>query len=107
MTAELLQARLTGFEPPALSKVSLEVVQLSIECVETTTACFTAVGKELSASKMLFASIEPGRGTQVRISVTLFDVDARKRKRTSARVFKNEDAAMAGLKKIIAEATKP
>lgn len=106
MTTQLLEARLKGYEPPALSKVSLEVVQLSIECVDTTPSCYTAVGKELAASKMLFASIEPGKGRQVRISVTLFDVDAQKRKRTTTKVFKNEDAALAGLAKVIAEATK-
>ena len=107
-TERLQRARLRGFNEPDISKVSLEVVQLSIECVEPTVACYERVGKELAASQMLFAEIVRGpRSDSVKVTITLFDVDAKVRKRAVAKVFASEDDVPFGVADVVAEATKP
>ena len=78
--------QLKGIDDYFLSKVTLEVVQLSIECVEQSTACYLAVGKSLAAQKLLLGHIVAGatatkgkkkdRVPAVKVSVTLFDVDS-------------------------------
>src|SRR4051794_11223199 len=76
-TERLRRARLRGFLEPQVSKVSLEVVQLSIECVERTPSCYEAVGKSLAANELLFAEIDEGPKKQsIKVTVTLFDVDS-------------------------------
>jgi len=107
-TERLRRARLRGFNEPDISKVSLEVVQLSIECVEPTVACYERVGKELAASQMLFAEIVRGpKRDSVKVTITLFDVDAKVRKRAVAKVFASEDDVPFGVADVVAEATKP
>ncbi|MDB4960012.1 MAG: hypothetical protein JWP01_11 [Myxococcales bacterium] len=107
-TERLRRARVKGFQEPEVSKVSLEVVQLSIECVEPTPTCYEAVGKELSASQLLFAEIDPGpKRDQVKVTVTLFDVEGRKRKRAVAKIFATEDDVPFGVADVVSEATKP
>src|SRR5262245_50766785 len=41
--------RMKGIDDYFLSRVTLEVVQLSIECVEPNSACYAAVGHSLGA----------------------------------------------------------
>lgn len=107
-TERLRRARLKGAGLPEVSKVSLEVVQLSIECVEPTAACYTAVGKQLAANRLLFARIDPGpEREQLKITVTLFDVDAQHQTRAAAKVFSSEDDVPFGIAEVVAEATKP
>lgn len=105
-TEKLQHAPLHG--EPRLSKVSLEVVQLSIECVEPTPICYTAVGKELAVDQLLFAEIAPGpKAQQVQVKVTWFDVDARRSKRSVVKVFSNEAALRSSIDNVVAEATRP
>lgn len=116
-TASLAKAQVAGIDNIEVSKVSLEVVQLSIECVEPTPDCYGAVGKSLAANRLLFAQVAPGtlppvkpkRGVKpakdVRITVTLFDVDTRLPTKTAEKVFPNETDATAGIDGLIAEAT--
>lgn len=107
-TERLRRARLRGFNEPDISKVSLEVVQLSIECVEATVACYERVGKELSASQLLFAEIGAGpKRDSVKITITLFDVETKTRTRAVAKVFASEDDVPFGVADVVAEATKP
>jgi hypothetical protein len=107
-TERLRRARLRGFNEPDVSKVSLEVVQLSIECVEPTVTCYERVGKELAASQLLFAEIDPGpKRDSVKVTVTLFDVEAKVRTRAVAKVFATEDDVSFGVADVVAEATKP
>lgn len=107
-TERLRRARLRGFNEPDVSKVSLEVVQLSIECVEPTVACYERVGKELAASQMLFAEIAAGpKRDSVKVRVTLFDVDAKVSTRSAEKVFATEDDVPFGVADVVAEATKP
>jgi hypothetical protein len=99
-----------GVDEVEVSKVSLEVVQLSIECVEPTDTCYEAVGKSLAANRLLFAQVGPGvikRGKKrdVRVTITLFDVDTRASQKTAEKVFPSEKDATAGVDTLIAEAT--
>src|SRR5262249_39804595 len=49
--------KVDGVDDYFLSKVTLEVVQLSIECVQPSNECYSAVGKSLSANKLLLGHI--------------------------------------------------
>jgi hypothetical protein len=105
ITASLAKARVAGADETQVSQVSLEVVQLSIECVEPTAACYEAVGKSLSANRLLFAQIAPGGRKQLKVTITLFDVDARA-PRSAVKVFPNEKAAADGVANLVEEATR-
>lgn len=108
VSASLSSARVAGIATTAVSKVSLEVVQLSIECVDPTDACYRAIGRSMSANRLLFARIDPGATRwQLRVTVTLYDVDAGSAKRIAAKLFPTEDQAVAGAAALVAEATQP
>lgn len=107
VSAQLSGARPAGVDATSVSKVSLEVVQLSIECVDPTDACYQAIGRSMSANQLLFARIDPGATRrQLRVTVTLYDVDARAAKRTAEKLFPSEDQAVAGAAALVAEATR-
>ena len=59
-TDSLAQAHVNGIDCTQVSSVSLEVVQLSIECVEASTACYQVVGRTLGANFLLFARDRAG-----------------------------------------------
>ncbi|HTL32354.1 MAG TPA: hypothetical protein VL326_04490 [Kofleriaceae bacterium] len=105
VTESLERASVSGVDERNVSKVSLEVVQLSIECVESTPACYRAVAKTLSANRLLFAQISAEKKKAVKVSVTLFDVDAAN-PRTAEKVYPNEKAATAGVGDLVSEATR-
>jgi hypothetical protein len=104
ITDSLAKANVSGVERKQVSKVSLEVVQLSIECVEPSPECYAQVGKSLEANRLLFAQVSGGK-RKVEVTVTLFDVDAKSPK-TAKRTFANEQAATAGVADLVAEATR-
>lgn len=107
VSESLGSARVAGVDATSVSKVSLEVVQLSIECVDPTDACYQAIGRSMSANRLLFARIDAGAAKrQLRVTVTLYDVDARSAKRTAEKLFVNEDQAVAGAAALVAEATR-
>src|SRR5690349_6979220 len=56
-TDSLSHAQVAGLGIAQVSKVSLEVVQISIECVDSSAACYQAVGRSLTANGLLFAQI--------------------------------------------------
>jgi hypothetical protein len=101
----LAHVQVKGIDEIKVWKASLEVVQMQIECVDTTPACYVAAGKELHADRLLFAQI--GGRKQVDVTVTLFDVASSTQPRTAHDVFDDEAAAIAGIPKLVAEATKP
>ncbi len=106
-TERLRRARVKGLDEPQMSKVSLDIVQLQIECVEPNASCYEAVGKELAANQMLFAEIVSGpRKDSIRVTVTLFDVDLKKRRKAASKVFASEEDVVWGVADVIAEATK-
>jgi hypothetical protein len=108
-TERLRRARVRGMDEPQVSKVSLEVVQLSIECVERTPGCYERVGKSLvpPANELLFAEIDEGpKPESVKVTVTLFDVDSKQRKKAAIKVFASEEDVVWGVADVVAEATK-
>ena len=107
VSESLSSAQVGGVDKTSVSKVSLEVVQLSIECVDPTDTCYQAIGRSMSANRLLFARIDAGAARrQLRVTVTLYDVDAKSAKRTAAKLFVNEDQAVAGVAALVAEATR-
>jgi hypothetical protein len=105
----LRDAKVKGVDDYFLSKATLEVVQLSIECVEQTSACYTAVGKQLSANRLLLGRIvaagKKKHDHSVRVNLTLFDVDAGEAMNMVERVFHSPEAASQGASDLVAEAT--
>lgn len=104
-TEALSHAKVAGVDESGTSKVSIEVVQLSIECLGPTVSCYDAAAKSLSANKILFAQIDTD-GQKPRITVTLFDRAAKSSPRTAEHTYATEAAAMAGLVGLVAEATR-
>jgi hypothetical protein len=105
LTDSLNDAKIGGIDRKELSKVSLEVVQLSIECVEPSPKCYAEVGKSLAANRLLFAQIAKSHRHHVQVTVTLFDVDSLE-PRTTQKSFASEQEATAGIKELVAEATR-
>lgn len=105
ITESLEHATIANIDDTQVAKVSLEVAQLSIECVEETVECYAKVGKSLSANRLLFAQIAGEDKKRISVTVTLFDVDARK-PRTARRVFANEQEASAKIDELVGEATR-
>jgi hypothetical protein len=107
VSASLSGAAIGGVDETRLSKVSLEIVQLSIECVDPTDACYQAIGRSMSANRLLFARIDAGAPRrQLKITVTLYDVDAKASRRTAEKLFATEELAVAGAAALVAEATQ-
>jgi hypothetical protein len=106
-TDSLSRAQVTGLGAAQVSKVSLEVVQIAIECVDPSSACYQAVGRSLTANSLLFAQIAALKRQQLKITVTLFDVDAKAARTKAEKVFESEDEATAGIADLVAEATRP
>lgn len=104
-TESLAGANVQGVDETEVRKVSIDVVQLQIECLDPTPACYSAAGKAISADELLFAKIS-GAKKQVDVTVTLFDVDRSKVKHEAHDSFASEDLAIAGIPKLVAEATK-
>ena len=105
-TERLRRARVKGLDEPQMSNVSLDVVQLQIECVDPNADCYERVGKELAANQMLFAEIASGpRKDSIRVTITLFDVDLKKRRKAASKVFASEEDVVWGVAEVIAEAT--
>src|SRR4051812_24392870 len=107
----LHSVKVNGIDDYFLSKVTLEVVQLSIECVQPTSDCYSAVGKSLSANRLLLGHIaavgKKRRDKSVRVTITLFDVDAGEASNVVDRVFKTPELASQGAQDLAAEAAEP
>jgi hypothetical protein len=105
----LHDVKVRGVDDYFLSKATLEVVQLSIECVEQTAACYSAVGKQLGANRLLLGHIvAAGRKKHdhsVRVSITLFDVDGGEAVNEVNRLFRSPEAASQGATELVTEAT--
>jgi hypothetical protein len=101
----LADVRVAGVDEYFKPRVALEVVQLSIECVDPTPACYTQVGKSLRANKLLMAVITGGSGHHrkrpVKLRIILFDVDQQREIRATERQFKNQDQALADAEDLV------
>jgi hypothetical protein len=103
VTDALAHAHITGVDRTQVSKVSLEVVQLSIECVEPSPACYQAVGRSLSADRILFAQIAPGpKRNEIKVTVSLFAMTDLF-PHTAERVFASEQEASAQVNELLTE----
>ena len=111
LNKSLHDVKVSGVDDYFLSKVTLEVVQLSIECVQQTSDCYSAVGKSLSANKLLLGRVVPvgkrKRDKSVRVTITLFDVDAGEAANVVDRVYKTPELASQGAQDLVAEAVAP
>jgi len=109
LNKSLHDVKVKGVDDYFLSKVTLEVVQLSIECVQPTSDCYSAVGKSLSANKLLLGHIaavgKRKRDKSVRVTITLFDVDSGEAANVVDRVYKTPELASQGAQDLVAEAT--
>lgn len=105
-TESLVNAHVDGLGVAQVSKVSLEVVQLSIECVDASAECYEAVGRSLTAHGLLFAQIAQLKKRQLKVTVTLFAVDAKSPRTKAEKVFASEDEATAGIADLVAEVTR-
>jgi hypothetical protein len=93
-----------GVDDYFLSRVTLEVAQLAIECVDVTNECWMAVGKSLTSDRLLLAQItRPGKKKDrtVQLSVTYFDVGSGQPVHAANHTFKTEDEALRGMKDLI------
>jgi hypothetical protein len=103
----LREVRMDGIDDYFLSKVTLEVAQLSIECVEQSNECYSLVGKSMAANKILMASVLGGgkhRHERVRLIITLFDVDTGQAQNVVEQLFKNAELASSGAAEMVQRA---
>jgi hypothetical protein len=106
LNEQLRDVKVAGVDDYFVSKVTLEVIQLSIECVDQTVECYAAVGKSLAANHLLFGTIVGGtrkRDKSVKIVLSLFDVASASFTRTVERQFKSLDEAMRGASELVAQ----
>lgn len=112
LNAQLRDVQVKGVDDYFISKVTLEVVQLSIECVEQTPQCLGQVGKSLSAQRLLVARLTPGatprrggkRNRPVTVSVTQIDAEQGTALQQAEKEFKNEQEAMQGITDVVNQA---
>lgn len=107
----LAGAHVPGATAHSQATVTIEDAQLSVECVESTAACYAAVGKSLGANRLVFAEITKGgkkkKPAGIKVTVTLFDVDAGAVTRSSDRSFKKEAEAVSAVKDLVDAALGP
>jgi hypothetical protein len=106
LSARLAAAKVPGVDDTQVSKVSLEVVQLSVECVEPTNTCYDAIGRSMAVDRLLFARLDPGGKRQLKVTVTLYDVDAKAAMRTATKLFTNEAEASSGVAALVDEVAR-
>jgi hypothetical protein len=106
----LARMRVRGVDETFVSKVTLEVVQISIECVDPTAGCYTAVGKTLEADRLLMAHITGGqrrRDRSVKVVVSYFDVDRGAPIHSVERLFRSQEEARHGISELLDAAVDP
>lgn len=89
--------------------VTLDVVQVQIECLEETEACYLAAGKSLNVNRLLIGRIgRPEKKAKgVRVTVTFFNVDTGLTANTVDRVFRKQDDAVKTIGALVAEVFGP
>jgi hypothetical protein len=64
----------------AVAKVSMQVAQLSLECVEASESCYQAVGRFLLADRLLWVEVESDSDMTTtagaKVTISLFGVEA-------------------------------
>jgi hypothetical protein len=106
----LPKMRVRGADETFVSRVTLEVVQISIECVDPTPDCYAAVGKSLAAERLLMSQIVGGqrrRDRSVKVVVSYFDVERGAPIHSIERLFRNQDEARRGISELLDAAVDP
>jgi hypothetical protein len=101
----LESARIANVDHHFRAPVSMEVAQLSLECIEAQPRCYEVVGKHLRANRLLWAELSlPNKGGRaLRATVLLFDVDRLVQVHRAEREFSGPDAAVAGFSSMVEE----
>jgi hypothetical protein len=100
------RVRLDGAGPMVKAKVSMEVAQLSLECVSATDDCYTQVGKYLQVDRLLWGQIARDSQTAgVTVTVVLLDVDRGASVARAQQTFAQSQAAIEGLATLVDKAT--
>jgi hypothetical protein len=73
----LTRLEVAGATESVRAPVSMEVAQLTIECIEPTVACYSAVGRSFRADRLLWLEMAAGEASApgLRITLALFDVN--------------------------------
>jgi hypothetical protein len=107
----LQKVKVPGVDEQQFGKVTLEVVQLAIECVDATADCYTAVGQSLNSNELLFAQIfdvpTKRRKKLINLVLTRYDVDRHTTRSSAQHVFTSEAEALAQLKGLLDLAVGP
>jgi hypothetical protein len=102
----LARLRPAGVTASAKAPVSMEVAQLTIECIQPTAACYSAVGRSIDADRLLWLEIARSTpdGKAVRVAVAFYDVQAGAFLRRAERTFASTAEARTGIQPFVAEA---
>jgi hypothetical protein len=105
LNQQLEMVRLADVDRHQRAPVSMEVAQLSIECIEPAPRCYIAVGKQLQVDRLLWAELaRPNkRGPALKATVVLFDVARGLEVRRTERDFAGPEAARAGFAGLVNE----
>jgi hypothetical protein len=103
---QLARTHLSGMGPTVRAKVSMEVAQLTLECVSPTDECYTRVGRYLEVDRLLWGQIaRDPRSTGVRVTIVLLDVGRGAPLGRAEEIFARNEAAIGGLRKLVDQAT--
>jgi hypothetical protein len=94
---------ISGVDVSFRAPVSMEVAQLSLECVAQTTACYTQVGNSLQANRLLWAELAAvGTGHKhLKAVVSLFDVDQKRLVRRAQETYDGREGALQQLDRLM------
>jgi len=93
----LARVAIDGVTDVVQAPISMEMAQLTIECINRSPACYGAVGRSMKADRLLWADVQREEGGAVTINVSLFDVGTGVIARKFDQKFASEDAARAGI----------
>ena len=104
---QLARARVTGVGPMVRAKISMEVAQLSLECVSATDECYTQVGKFLQVDRLLWGQIaRDSQTTGVKVTIVLLDVERGAQLGRAEETFPKNDLAIGGLRRLVDQVTR-
>jgi hypothetical protein len=103
----LSRAQVIGAGQMVRARVSMEVAQLSLECVSASDNCYTQVGRFLQVDRLLWGQIARDPTTAgLRVTVVLLDVGRGAPVGRAEGTFPQREAAIEGLQKLVDQATR-
>jgi hypothetical protein len=109
LNEQLGQARINGegHAKAMMGNVSMEVAQLSLECVSPTDECYTAVGRFLQVDRLLWGQVTRDQDQAgIKVSIVLLDVSTGTPIARAERTFPEAAAAIRDLPPLVAQATQ-